>query len=298
MYIYIDTLHPKQLFQRVRKAFPKAASSRRSAFVALPAVELDTGDLAATGEQRAQRWREHFAAQESGAAVTAAEYLNGVLCVDRRRVSRAPCFDPTVLPDLAGLEEDILRLRRGKAAGPDGITGELLRVQPALAARHFLSLHLKSTLALREPVEYKGGALMTLAKKAAAVFRCDRHRSILLSSVPGKLFHRGIRSHLAPALRKVCPDLHGGVRSHVGVDTISLAVKCFQSCTRHQGELPALVFYDVRAAYYQVLRETLTGDDLDDSVIRSLFHRLWCSPLGVRGVTVPACWHCLPGRLL
>ena len=273
-----DLARPKQLFQRVRKAFPKAASSRRSAFVALPAVELETGDLAATGEQRAQRWREHFAAQESGVAVTAAEYLNGVLRVDRRRVSHAPCFDPTVLPDLAGLEEDILRLRRGKAAGPDGITGELLRVQPALAARHFLSLHLKSTLALREPVEYKGGALMTLAKKAAAVFRCDRHRSILLSSVPGKLFHRGIRSHLAPALRKVCPDLHGGVRSHVGVDTISLAVKCFQSCTRHQGELPALVFYDVRAAYYQVLRETLTGDDLDDSVIRSLFHRLGVPP--------------------
>ena len=105
-----DLACPKQLFQRVRKAFPKAASSRRSAFVALPAVELETGDLAATGEQRTRRWREHFAAQESGVAVTAAEYMNGVLRVDRRRVSHTPCFDPAILPDLAGLEEDILRL--------------------------------------------------------------------------------------------------------------------------------------------------------------------------------------------
>ena len=38
--------------------------------------------------------------------------------------------------------------------------------------------------------------------------------------------------------------------------------------------LPALVFYDVRAAYYQVLRETLTGDVLEDRVVLSLFHRL------------------------
>ena len=40
-----DLARPKQLFQRVRKAFPKAASSSRSAFVPLPAVELETGDL-------------------------------------------------------------------------------------------------------------------------------------------------------------------------------------------------------------------------------------------------------------
>ena len=179
-----------------------------------------------------------------------------------------------MLPDLAGLEADILQLRRGKAAGPDGFTGELLRLSPITAARHFLSLHLKSVLSLREPVEYKGGALMTLAKKAAAVFKCDKHRSILLSSVPGKLFHRGIRTRLAPALRAHCPDLHGGVRSHIGVDTVSLAVKCFQSHSAHLGRLPAVVFYDVRAAYYQVLRETLTGDDLDDTVVLSLFHRL------------------------
>ena len=269
-----DLARPKQLFQRVRKAFPKAASSRRSAFVALPAVELENGALAVTGAQRAQRWREHFAAQESGVAVSASDYTARVLAVDERRASQPPCFDFSLLPDLASLEVDILRLRRGKAAGPDGITSELLKLHPILAARQFLGLHLKSTLALREPVEYKGGALMTLAKKAAAVFRCDRHRSILLSSVPGKLFHRGVRSHLAPSLQKVCPDLHGGVRSHVGVDTISLAVRCFQSSVRHLGELPALVFYDVRAAYYQVIRETLTGDVIDDTVILSLFHRL------------------------
>ena len=67
-----DLAHPKQLYQRVRKAFPKAASARRSKFVALPAVEMMDGNLAVTGEQRQHRWREHFAAQESGTATDAA----------------------------------------------------------------------------------------------------------------------------------------------------------------------------------------------------------------------------------
>ena len=270
-----DLARPKQLYQRVRKAFPKAASARRTAFVALPAVELASGQLAVSGAQRAQRWREHFAEQEAGLAVTAAEYTLNIAHTDARRASRPVHFDPELLPSLADLEADILQLRRGKAAGPDGITAELFKVLPVQAARHFLELHLKSTLALQEPVEYKGGALiMTLAKKAAAVFRCDKHRSILLSSVPGKLFHRGIRARLAPALQRACPDLHGGIRGHIGVDTISLAVRCFQSYTSSKGERPALVFYDVRAAYYQVLRETLTGDEMDDRVLLSVFHRL------------------------
>ncbi|CAE7679227.1 hypothetical protein AK812_SmicGene11435 [Symbiodinium microadriaticum] len=40
------------------------------------------------------------------------------------------------------------------------------------------------------------------------------------------------------------------------------------------GRQPALVFYDVRAAYYQVLRECLTGADLDDRVLLQLFSKL------------------------
>ena len=261
------------------KLSPRRKPPGVSSYIALPAVELADGVLAASAEQRAQRWRDHFADQESGVAVSAAEYTSRLVAVDARRAATPQVrFDPSLLPDLLSLEEDILGLRRSKAAGPDGIAGELLRVCPDRAARQFLGLHLKSVLALREPIEYKGGALMTLAKKAAAVYRCDRHRSILLSSVPGKLFHRGIRTRLTPSLLAGCPDLHGGVRGHIGVDTISLAVKCFQGHTTHQGRLPALVFYDVRAAYYQVLRETLTGEDLDDKVVLSLFHRLGVPP--------------------
>ena len=115
---------------------------------------------------------------------------------------------------------------------------------------------------------------MTLAKKASAAFSCNKYRSILLSSVPGKIFHRELRSKLAPALQAICPELHGGVRPGIGVDTISLAIKCFRALSVKTGLLPAVVFYDVRAAYYQVLRECLTGATADDRILLRLFHRL------------------------
>ena len=265
---------PKQLFYRARKAFPKASSARRSRFVALPAVELENGDLAVSSDDRMQRWRAHFADQESGVPADGEDYSKLFCAVDLQRPCNPVLFDQAMLPSLVALESSVLDLKRAKAAGADGITAELLRVAPTVAARHLISLHLKSTLSLREPVEFKGGSLMTLAKKASAAFGCHKYRSILLSSVAGKLYHRELRGKLLPALRAHCPDLHGGVREGVGVDTISLAAKCFRALSVHAGLLPALVFFDVRAAYYQVIRECITGAPADDRVLLRFFHRL------------------------
>ncbi|CAE7894019.1 Cacna1h, partial [Symbiodinium necroappetens] len=207
-----DLSHPRQLFQRVRKAFPKAAAARRSTFTALPAVECADGALAVTAEGRAERWREHFSEQECGSPVDAQGYLRLLAQKDAASRTQDVRFDPAMLPSLSSLESIILGLRRAKAAGPDGITAELLKLSPALAARHLVALHLKSVLAVQEPVEYKGGALMTLVKKAAAMFRCDRYRSILLSGVTGKVFHKSLRD---------------------------------QAHAKSTGQLAALVFYDV-----------------------------------------------------
>ena len=178
-----------------------------------------------TAEDRVQRWRQHFSDQEAGVPVDADEYCRRVAHAETTRGRKAVPLDSGLLPSLLTLENAILDLKRAKAAGPDGLTAELLKVAPAEAARQLFALHLKCVLTVREPIEYKGGALVTIAKKAAAAFGCNQHRSILVSSVPGKLFHRSLRNRLAPVISQVGPDLHGGIRAGVGVDTISLAVR-------------------------------------------------------------------------
>ena len=69
---------PKQLFEAVYKAFPVVRSKRRSGFCPLPAVLLADGRRAGNVEERMQRWTEHFACQEGGRIVLAAEYDQAV----------------------------------------------------------------------------------------------------------------------------------------------------------------------------------------------------------------------------
>ncbi|CAE7293014.1 CFDP2 [Symbiodinium sp. CCMP2592] len=272
---HADLRDPRHLYQCVRRAFPKAASAKRSRFTPLPAVTLANGMLAATGAERAARWNSHFAAQECGTLVTPTAYCEQLTAATAvPPPSQPPVFDPRLLPSLDELERSVLQLKRGKAAGPDGVTSELLKLAVPTAARHLLPLFVKSLLTLREPVEFKGGALMTLAKKASAAFECDRYRSILLSSVPGKLLHKSLRKRIAPLLQHAGHDLMGGVHPGVGVDSISTAVRSYQAHAQATGGHPAVIFFDVRAAYYQVVRETLTGAAPDDSVLRSLFCKL------------------------
>ena len=266
-----DLRDPRHLFNAVRRAFPKAAPARKSKFTPLPAVELEDGTLAVSGPARVARWRAHFAAQELGREVAPATYTN---LATRATVHIRPPFDWSLVPTLAEVEQSVLRLRRGKASGHDGITAELLKLQAACSTRHLLPVFAKSLLALQEPVEFKGGSLFTLAKRASTAFSCDRHRSIMISSIPGKLFHLCVRRRLLPLLRSHGHDLQGGVRPGVGVDSISLAVRAFQTYAQASHLAPGLVFFDVKAAYYQIVRETLTRAAPDDRVICALMHRL------------------------
>ena len=87
-----------------------------------------------------------------------------------------------------------------KAAGYDGITVEMLKLCPPRAARYLFPLFAKAATALHEPVAFRGGGLMVLAKKAGATFQCEDYRSILLACSSGKLYHMFLRGRLRPGL--------------------------------------------------------------------------------------------------
>ena len=146
-----DLRDPRHLFNAVRRAFPKAVPARKSKLLSSPAVELEDGTLAATGPaERAARWRAHFAAQELGQDVTPSAYSR--LAAGTITTAR-PSFDWALVPTLAEVEQAVLRLKRGKASGHDGITSELLKLKATSSAKHFLPIFTKSLLALREPVK-------------------------------------------------------------------------------------------------------------------------------------------------
>ena len=268
-----DVKDSKTLYRRVRQAFPASRSGRRPTFCPLPAVLDKEGQLVNGADARQERWREHFAEQEGGCSIADDGFVPE-LRRQRASVSRVPSFDISCIPTLADIEQTILALPLGKASGYDGVTAELLRLHGPASARLLLPVYVKSTLSIYEPVEFRGGALLPLAKRAAAAFSVDKFRSILISSLPGKILHRQYRTALLPALRSVKGDLQAGALPGVSTEAITMTARAFRDVMSHRNRAWSLAFFDVRAAYYRVLRQLLARVGDHEHAFRRLMHEL------------------------
>ena len=146
--------------------FPRLLPKRRQAFTPLPAVEDASGQLAPDREGRQELWRGHFAALENGEKLEPGAYPAAFREQRKAATAGRPCFDLGVVPTLTSVEQNVLGLRKGKACGQDGFTAELLQLSAIASARTLLPVVVKSILGVQEPVEFRGGALMPLAKTA------------------------------------------------------------------------------------------------------------------------------------
>ena len=95
-----------------------------------------------------------------------------------------------------------------------------------------------------------------------------------MASVPGTVFHRVLRDKLAPCLARVKGDLQAGQLPGVGVESISLAVKSYLAWARGAGFGTAAVFFDVRAAFYMLVRQALVPMEDGERSLAALFQRL------------------------
>ena len=274
-----DVRDPKHLFRAVRKAFPSAASKRRQAFTPLPAVADAQGVLAPDVDSQRALWREHFASLEAGEKLEPGQYAAAFNSQRTANLEQQSCFDFRIVPSLTTVEQSILSLKRGKACGQDGITAELLRHSTAMSARALLPVFVKSILGAQEPIEYRGGALMPLAKKASAAFSCAKFRAILLSCVPSKMLHKHVRNCLSAHLEPSA--LQAGVLPGVSTESIALAARAFQSFCHSTARPWALLFFDVRSAFYRVIRQLLLPVGDSDQALLHLFHRLHLPPASV-----------------
>ena len=261
---------PKQLFAAVYKAFPVVKTKRRGGFCPLPAVLLDDGSRARDLNERVQRWTEHFVRQEGGRIVSAVEYDQEVQ-PQAPSPHRVPDFDICCVPTLLDIEQDMLQLRKGKAPGPDMITADLLKLNVPFSSRRLLPIFTKTALACREPIVFKGGCLITLAKKAYASLNCADFRSIILSSVPGKLLHRSLRRRLLPPLSDIALPLQAGALPGASPELLTLYLTAFQRWARSTRHNWAVIFFDVKQAYYRTLRQLVVDCDSDESICRVLY---------------------------
>ena len=210
---------------------------------------------------------------EAGETVDAAAYA---LAVANQTVqpSGHTCFDILAVPSMREIEEVVLQMPRAKAAGLDGVTVELLQVHTPSAARQLLPVFLKASLSVREPTAFKGGQLMILAKKAFAAVECSHFRSILLASVPAKAYHRIVRRHLAPHLAAFKDELQSGSLPGTGTETLLLLARTIQDVGKVQQQRTCHLFFDIRSAFYMLLRQLVTDIGEEDETFLRLLHQM------------------------
>ena len=245
----------------------------------LPLLEKDDGTLAQSPEEMQSVWCAHFAQTEAGLAMDETDLVD--LHLDGPQLASQD-LDPTALPSLNQVRELVLRMKNGRVAGPNQLVAEVLKAGGDALATQMLPLVSKATLRSREPLSWKGGILIPLFKQRGSPKSLDSYRSIYLSDTTAKLHHSWIRRRLEAQWLMDPQAIQLGGKKGVGSDIAHHVVQGAVAWAKEHKRALSLLFLDLRAAFYSVMRSVLVNGELDD--------RLLCFAMRQHGI-LPDDWH-------
>ena len=219
----------------------------------LPTLRKVNGELCASPEEVAARWREHFSELEGGHVVSPGDLLASAARGDQ--LGSWPLPDTiSRLPTLTDLQNILLRAGRRKAPGPDRLPAEIGIFAAADMARLLHPLSLKLALRGSEGLGMKSGALVKLYKQKGSREECKAHRGILLLSTLSKTVHQSLRPTLAAHHEAKARPLQ--LSSRKGMTSLFGAhcVRLFLAHRRRKKQPAAVLFTDIESAYYATTR--------------------------------------------
>lgn len=210
-------------------------------------VQSKEGKLLATKEQQMDRWREHFE-----------EILNRTPLLDPLEVEpQMEVLDiHTGPPSKTEIRKAITSLKKGKAAGPDGIPPEAWKEAGKLSVEVLHPLFNRIWQEEKIPLDWKKGTIIKLPKKGDLT-QCKNWRGIMLLSVASKLLCRTILNRTANAIESKLRDNQAGFRSNRSCsDQIATLKIIVEQSIEFNSQLYA-VFIDYEKAFDSVDRNTL-----------------------------------------
>ncbi|CAE7938289.1 X-element\ORF2, partial [Symbiodinium necroappetens] len=261
---------PSQILKQAKRAGVGGKNSR--SVVRPPPILLDAeGREVCSRADRDDVWLRHFGDQECGEVMTVEQFLTAddkdLRCYD------GPQWSAAELPSLTDIESVLRRLPRGKAAGLDHLPSELLAAVPSSMAALIQPLFLKSLLLHQQPLQWRGGVLYAAWKQSGKLSDPASHRSLFVSSTMGKALHRVIRNQASTQIQGVLHDMHYGVKKGAPVTFGALYIL---SHIRHSYRTRcsmAVLFLDIRSAYYRILREASCGDIRSDLTVARILKK-------------------------
>ncbi|VDP77753.1 unnamed protein product [Schistosoma curassoni] len=105
----------------------------------------------------------------------------------------------------------IRQIKRGKAAGPDNIPAEALKLDIEVTTNMLHLLFKKIWEEEQVPMDWKEGHLIKIPKKGN-LSKCENYRGITLLSIPGKFFNKVLLNRIKDAVDAQLRDEQAGFR--------------------------------------------------------------------------------------
>ena len=203
-------------------------------------------------------WLDHFGRMEFGQIVDAQTFF----CHPQQYGDADSCFVPELaaFPGMHEIERAFRSTRSHRSPGLDLVYGEVLKKSPGRIAAITLPLMMKSAARRVQPVQWRGGVLAECFKGKGAVSDPGAYRSLYVSSMLGKAYHKVLRSKATPAAEKAFSAGHFAARKGAPVTMASLMVILFERWKTSANYSNAILFLDIQSAYYSVVRQLAYGD--------------------------------------
>ena len=268
----------RELFRALKPLLGQSHRQASRQFRPLPAVRLKDDSLAPDHDTASKRWQEHFADPEQGIPVTV-DQLQLLAKLQAPRFLREDLsFDLNSVPNLEAIESYIHKSRAGKCPGIDGIPSEIFKIHPALMSQIFWPLLAKCALRCTEPLRWRGGEIIPLAKTPHPGPNPEQYRSIILADFASKLCHGLLRSRLLPSIESYRLNMQAGGIPGLGTDAMQLFVQSFVKVAHQRHQSCGLLFVDIRQAFYKACRPLLLYRHVSNETLAVLFKSNGWSP--------------------
>ena len=252
-------LHNHRLMYKILNRLGRKKGGKPKGPRPLPMLKKPNGDFAATFAEQQHIWMDQFGAVEAGIPCTwpHLQARHNEIPDDQPAISHD--LEPRAFPTVWQTQKLLAGLKRDKVPGPNQIPPALLKAGGEAMARHLTILFAKASAAAAEPLLWKGGTLVPLWKGKESPNLPHAYRSIFVSNYSTKLYHQFVRQHLVALWEPQADHLQCGGRKGIGVDLAHMVVQCQQSWAASHALPSAILFIDLRAAFYTVIRQSFTN---------------------------------------
>ncbi|CAE6923113.1 unnamed protein product, partial [Symbiodinium sp. CCMP2456] len=225
----------------------------------LPGLRLKDGNAAQDPADVEKAWVEHFSSIEAGVTKDPQSLANSCIAAQLKRDLSDLVIAPDELPSCSDLEKAFRCTMLHRAFGIDGVPAEALHTVPGPAARALYAVILKCAMRVEEPLHFKGGSLYAVWKGKSSPAVCSSYRGILVSSTIGKAYHSLLRKKNVPTLEAVASPLQVGGLPKRPVTLAAHVVRLHQAWCISEDTSHAVIFLDLREAFYRIVRPKVTG---------------------------------------